>query len=97
LRAVARRTDANLSFLEKNAMFNPAHPYEPLTSENAALVLVDHQVGLMSGVRDYSIAELKHNVVGLAKAPKDRRCTRRRMTSRRIVELFLSMIFKVRI
>ena len=26
-------------------------PYEPLTSENAALVLVDHQVGLMSGVQ----------------------------------------------
>jgi nicotinamidase-related amidase len=45
-------------------------PYEPLTSENAAVVLVDHQVGLMSGVRDYSIAELKHNVVGLAKAAK---------------------------
>jgi nicotinamidase-related amidase len=43
-------------------------PYEPLTSENAALVLVEHQVGLMTGVRDYSIAELKHNVVGLAKA-----------------------------
>ena len=42
--------------------------HEPLTSENAAVVLVDHQVGLMSGVRDYSIAELKHNVVGLAKA-----------------------------
>ncbi len=45
-------------------------PYEPLTSENATLVLVDHQVGLMSGVRDYSIAELKHNVVGLAKAAR---------------------------
>jgi nicotinamidase-related amidase len=44
--------------------------YEPLTSENAALVLVDHQVGLISGVRDYPIAELKHNVVGLAKAAK---------------------------
>jgi nicotinamidase-related amidase len=43
-------------------------PYESLTSENAALVLVDHQVGLMSGVRDYPIAELKHNVIGLAKA-----------------------------
>src|ERR1700728_3856531 len=53
-----------------NAMPNPAHIYEPLTSENAALVLIDHQVGLMSGVRDYSIAELKHNVVGLAKAAK---------------------------
>ena len=51
-------------------MFNPAHPYEPLTSENSALVLVDHQIGLTSGVRDYSIAELKHNVVGLAKAAK---------------------------
>jgi nicotinamidase-related amidase len=51
-------------------MPNNIRPYEPLTSENAALVLVDHQVGLMSGVRDYSIAELKHNVVGLAKAAK---------------------------
>ena len=51
-------------------MFNPAHPYEPLTSENSALLLVDHQVGFMSGVRHYSIAELKHNVVGLAKAAK---------------------------
>ena len=45
-------------------------PYVPLTSDNAALVLVDHQVGLMTGVRDYSTGELKHNVVGLAKAAK---------------------------
>ncbi|MDA0688261.1 MAG: isochorismatase family protein [Proteobacteria bacterium] len=44
--------------------------HTPLTRENAALVLVDHQVGLMTGVRDYSPAELKHNVVGLAKAAK---------------------------
>ena len=43
-------------------------PYEPLTSQNAALILVDHQVGLMTGVRDYSTGELKHNVVALAKA-----------------------------
>ena len=42
--------------------------YEPLTTENAALVLVDHQIGLMTGVRDISIGELKHNVVALAKA-----------------------------
>ena len=41
---------------------------EPLTADNTALVLVDHQIGLMTGIRDYSIAELKHNVVGLAKA-----------------------------
>src|SRR4051812_8525230 len=51
-------------------MNNQIHPYEPLTAENAALVLVDHQVGLMTGVRDYSIGELKHNVVALAKAAK---------------------------
>lgn len=44
--------------------------HAPLTRDNAALVLVDHQVGLMTGIRDYSIAELKHNVVGLAKAAK---------------------------
>src|ERR1700745_2367386 len=55
---------------KENAMSNQIHPYEPLTSENAALVLVDHQVGLMTGVRDYSTGELKHNVVALAKAAK---------------------------
>ena len=44
--------------------------HEPLTSENAALVLVDHQIGLMTGVRDYSTGELKHNVVALARAAK---------------------------
>src|SRR5260370_7715464 len=51
-------------------MSDPTRPYEPLTSENAALILIDHQVGLMTGVRDYSTGELKHNVVGLAKAAK---------------------------
>jgi nicotinamidase-related amidase len=49
-------------------MPNQTHPYEPLTSQNTALILVDHQVGLMTGVRDYSTGELKHNVVALAKA-----------------------------
>jgi hypothetical protein len=46
-------------------MSNQTRSYEPLTSQNAALVLVDHQVGLMTGVRDYSTGELKHNVVAL--------------------------------
>jgi len=44
--------------------------YEPLTKDNAALVLVDHQVNLMTGVRDYETGELKHNVVALARAAK---------------------------
>jgi len=41
---------------------------ERLTRDNAAVLLVDHQVALYSGVRDIPVAELKHNVVGLAKA-----------------------------
>src|SRR3989441_7629933 len=55
---------------KKNTRNSQAQPYQPLTSENAAVVLVDHQVGLMTGVRDYSTGELKHNVVALAKAAK---------------------------
>src|SRR3984957_14806052 len=51
-------------------MSDPIRRYEPLTAKNAALVLVDHQVGLMTGVRDFSTGELKHNVVALAKAAK---------------------------
>ncbi|WP_344118575.1 isochorismatase family protein [Streptomyces blastmyceticus] len=31
-------------------------------------MLVDHQVGLLSGVRDIPVGELKHNVVALARA-----------------------------
>jgi nicotinamidase-related amidase len=61
---------SQLILTREKAMTDEAHAYEPLTSENAALVLVDHQVGLMTGVRDYSTGELKHNVVALAKAAK---------------------------
>ncbi len=43
---------------------------ERLTPDNAALLLIDHQVGLFTGVRDIPVAELKHNVVALAKALK---------------------------
>src|SRR6185503_13923997 len=43
---------------------------ERLTPDNAALLLIDHQVGLFTGVRDIPVAELKHNVVALAKAIK---------------------------
>src|SRR5580704_1939785 len=60
----------HLSLLQEHVMSDPNRPYEPLTADNAALVLVDHQVGLMTGVRDYSTGELKHNVVALAKAAK---------------------------
>jgi pimeloyl-ACP methyl ester carboxylesterase len=58
-----------LSFPQEDIMSNPMRPYEPLTSENAALVLIDHQVGLMTGVRDYSTGELKHNVANPPPGP----------------------------
>jgi nicotinamidase-related amidase len=41
---------------------------ERLTRDNALLLLVDHQIGLYTGVRDIDILHLKHNVVGLTKA-----------------------------
>src|SRR5580704_7146682 len=44
--------------------------HERLTPDNAALLLIDHQVGLFTGVRDIPVGELKHNVVALAKAAK---------------------------
>ncbi|WP_299882802.1 isochorismatase family protein [uncultured Sulfitobacter sp.] len=50
-------------------MTNAYNP-EPLNRDNAAMVFVDNQVGLMTGVRDHSIAELKANIVGMAKSAK---------------------------
>lgn len=44
--------------------------YETITPDNSALIIVDHQIGLYTGVRDISILELKHNIVGLIKAAK---------------------------
>src|SRR5215470_14405270 len=40
----------------------------PLTRSNAVLLLVDHQVGLYTGVRDIDVLQLTHNVVGLTRA-----------------------------
>ncbi|MFE5923922.1 isochorismatase family protein [Streptomyces sp. NPDC056468] len=42
--------------------------HSPLTADNAVLLLVDHQIGLFTGVRDISVGELKHNVAALAEA-----------------------------
>jgi nicotinamidase-related amidase len=41
------------------------------TPENSILLLIDHQIGLMAGVRDFnSLAEYKSNVIGLARIAK---------------------------
>jgi nicotinamidase-related amidase len=39
---------------------------ERLTPDNATLLLIDHQSGLVSGVRDIEPDELRHNVVAFA-------------------------------
>jgi len=44
--------------------------YERLTPESAVLLLVDHQAGLMSGVRDLAPDEVRHNVVAFARAAR---------------------------
>src|ERR1700746_516308 len=47
---------------------NSAQYTERLKRNNALLLLVDHQVGLYTGVRDVDVLQLKHNIVGLTRA-----------------------------
>jgi nicotinamidase-related amidase len=47
---------------------NSPQTTERLTRNNALLLLVDHQVGLYTGVRDIDVLQLKHNIVGLTRA-----------------------------
>jgi nicotinamidase-related amidase len=45
--------------------------YDKPTPENAVMLLIDHQIGLMAGVRDFSaLAEYRSNVVGLARVAR---------------------------
>jgi nicotinamidase-related amidase len=45
--------------------------YDKPTPENSIMLFIDHQIGLMAGVRDFSsLAEYKSNVVGLARTAK---------------------------
>src|SRR6201984_261418 len=41
---------------------------ERLTRNNAVLLLIDHQGGLYTGVRDIDILQLKHNIVALTRS-----------------------------
>ncbi|MFI6675985.1 hypothetical protein [Kribbella sp. NPDC050470] len=45
---------------------NP-YPAARLTRDLAALVLVDHQVGLLLGVHDHDQEQLRRNVIALAR------------------------------
>ena len=45
-------------------------PHDVLTPENATVLLIDHQVGLMNIVRDIGAEEFKSNVLGLARTAR---------------------------
>ncbi|BAU76044.1 isochorismate family cysteine hydrolase YcaC [Metapseudomonas furukawaii] len=47
-----------------------ATPYKRLDKNNAAVLLVDHQAGLLSLVRDFTPDEFKNNVLALADIAK---------------------------
>ncbi len=44
--------------------------YERLTPETAVLLLIDHQSGLVSGIRDLAPDEVRHNAVAFARAAR---------------------------
>jgi nicotinamidase-related amidase len=44
--------------------------YKRLTSESAVLLLIDHQSGLVSGIRDLAPDEVRHNVIAFARAAR---------------------------
>src|SRR5579872_6778800 len=65
------RSDANTKTKTKSMeTMIPKKYHERLTPDNAVLLLIDHQIGLFTGVRDIPVAELTHNVVALAKAAR---------------------------
>lgn len=39
-----------------------------LSRDTTVILFIDHQIGLLTGVRDMEVGELKHNIVALAKA-----------------------------
>ena len=49
---------------------NAAYKYTRLSKDDAAVLLVDHQSGLISLVQDFSPAEFKNNVLALAASAK---------------------------
>lgn len=55
----------------EDARRNGRIPYDKPTPQNSVVLFIDHQIGLMAGVRDFpSLAEYKSNVVGLARMAK---------------------------
>jgi nicotinamidase-related amidase len=56
--------------LTKDNIIKESSAMTKITRNNSAVILIDHQVGLLTGVRDMATQDLEHNVVHLAKAAK---------------------------
>lgn len=54
----------------QTGLIQPAQRLNMLSRQNTVLLLVDQQIGLYTGVRDIPVADLKHNVVALAKTAR---------------------------
>jgi nicotinamidase-related amidase len=48
----------------------PSKYFERVTAENSALIMIDHQSGIMQGVRDIDLHTLRANSIALANAAK---------------------------
>jgi nicotinamidase-related amidase len=49
--------------------------YDKPTADNIVMLFIDHQIGLMAGIRDFaSLSEYRSNVVGLARTAKALKC-----------------------
>lgn len=56
--------------MEPTLSTQPAYSYEPLTPDNCALLLIDHQAGLFLRVRSMDQQTLKNNALALAKTAR---------------------------
>jgi nicotinamidase-related amidase len=63
-------TSLQRKFQGKESDMNAAYKYTRLSKDDAAVLLVDHQSGLISLVQDFSPGEFKNNVLALAASAK---------------------------
>jgi nicotinamidase-related amidase len=63
-------TSLQRKFQGKESDMNAAYKYSRLSKDDAAVLLVDHQSGLISLVQDFSPGEFKNNVLALAASAK---------------------------
>ncbi len=70
-----------------------AKPYKKLSKDDAALLLVDHQSGLISLVQDFSPDDFKNSVIALADIANSSSCRQslpRVLTKAPMARLYLS-------